>query len=171
MAGGQAGSGPPPRSVLSWSENPATGRLYQRGIVPQDDDVLSAGLILCAISAHHSCLLPLPLPPFVATSLPVPPLPRAQKVCPSVRLSSAERLEAGCEKLPKVRFFFFFEDERWDAASPSWIVSVLLLLVFSLIQSSALSLYLLALLLPLPFCQPGCLASCPIPLKRKSRGR
>lgn len=45
--------------------------------------------------------------------------------------------------------FDFLMDEQCNGASPSWVIYVLLLVFFFLIQSSALSLYLLALPPPL----------------------
>lgn len=130
LAGGKA-SLPTPRStptppgspvplapLLSWFENPATGLLYRRVIVGDDDDNLS--LSLCYLNPSPSCLLtPSRLPPPShhrrrrrrSPSRPIPLLLAAafvlaccslrksvSNVCVSEELSSKEKQAGGCEK-------------------------------------------------------------------------
>lgn len=128
VVGGAAG-GTPPRCVLSWSENPATGRLHQGAIVEREDADLSRRSCLCLCLA----LLLLPLPP--SLSLPVPPLPPAQKVFPL--RGAVKHRKAGCGKLPKFDFFFFSE-ERCQLSSIDRLFAFIFLFtpVFSAISLS-----------------------------------
>lgn len=147
VAGGQAGGGPPPRSVLSWSENPATGRLYQRGIVHQDDDKPSAALH--SLLYLSPSLMPFDSPAFSFCCGGPPPSsssPSCSEVLPPLcgcQARKAWRLDV--KNGPK---FDFLMNKQCNGTSPFWIIYVLLLVFFFLIQSSALSLYLLALLPP-----------------------
>lgn len=118
VAGGQAGlvagvggrrDPPPPfpRSVLSWSKNPATGRLHQAAIVPQDDGGPSPALLSLAYLSPS-------LLPFHSSS----PSCFCYRVSPSCSSSSCSKgppplrswqaqkgQRPGCEKLPRVWFF------------------------------------------------------------------
>lgn len=99
--------------------------------------------ILCSISAHHSCLLILLLSPFVVAFPPSSSSPSCSEVLPplcSCQARKAWRLDV--KNCPK---FDFLMNKQCNGTSPFWIIYVLLLVFFFLIQSSALSLYLLAL--------------------------
>lgn len=159
---GRRGGGTPPRSVLSWSENPATGRLSRGGFVQRDGGDLRPSLYL----SPSGLLTPLSLLllPRLSRFLLFLPLRRSS---PSVELSSTERLK----NCPEFDFFSFLwmrgaMPQLLPGSSPSLCFHFSFTPVFSTISLSVGSASP-----PPPPCQPGCLASCPIPLKRKRRSR
>lgn len=130
--------------------------------------------ILRPVSAHHSCLFDSASRSFCCRVSPSSSSSSCSQGLPppwSCQAQKGWRLDV--KNCPEFDLFFVFE--RCDATQPSFLNCLclfafifLFIPVFSTISLSVGSLHLPP---PPRLCQPGCLASCPIPLKRKRRSR